>query len=138
NEQTVASGIGIGGGAALARSPLNAISPDDIQSITVLKDASATAIYGSRGANGVVLIETKKGTGGRSQSSLEYDTYVAASSPADKLEYLNGDEYRSFVNSAVAAGKLNKGVQSSLGTPNTDGENELTRTAHTQNHNMSF
>ena len=58
NEQTVANGPSMGFDAALPRSPLNTINPSDIESITVLKDASATAIYGSRGANGVILIQT--------------------------------------------------------------------------------
>ena len=66
--------------AALSRSSLNSISPNDIESITVLKDASATAIYGSRGANGVVLIQTKRGVSGA--GVIDYDTYVSASTPA--------------------------------------------------------
>jgi iron complex outermembrane receptor protein len=76
-ESVSPGGIGIGGGAPLARSPLNTINPNDIASITVLKDASATAIYGSRGANGVILIETKRGTAGSSQT--EYEGYASAS-----------------------------------------------------------
>src|SRR5882762_8804918 len=64
-----------GGGPSLARNPLNMINPGDIASITVLKDASASAIYGSRAANGVVLIETKHGTTAGT-SSVEYDAYV--------------------------------------------------------------
>jgi iron complex outermembrane receptor protein len=77
NLPTEASALGIGGGvydsenAALPRSPLNLINPADIESITVLKDAAAAAIYGTRGANGVVLIETKQGR--REQLTFEYD-----------------------------------------------------------------
>ncbi|MBI3081529.1 MAG: TonB-dependent receptor plug domain-containing protein, partial [Gemmatimonadetes bacterium] len=59
NRATEATGIGIGGAPSLSRNPLNLLNPADIASITVLKDASATAIYGSRAANGVILIETK-------------------------------------------------------------------------------
>ena len=136
NEQTEASGIGIGGGAALARSPLNLINPNDIASITVLKDASATAIYGSRGANGVILIETKKGAAGT--STLEYESYVAASTPSDKLDFLTGNEYRAFVQSLVEAGEVNADRLDNLGTASTDWEDELTRTGMTQNHNLSF
>jgi iron complex outermembrane receptor protein len=67
NENTVAQARGLAGiDPALSRSPLNTLNPNDIESITILKDASATAIYGSRGANGVVLIQTKKGTSPRS------------------------------------------------------------------------
>src|SRR5437588_12835003 len=88
------------GTAPLPRNPLNLLNPADIASITILKDASATAIYGSRAANGVVLVETKKGTtsGG---PSIEYDSYVAASSPAKRLDVLNGTEYRAYVQSQV-------------------------------------
>jgi iron complex outermembrane receptor protein len=136
NNATEPGGIGIGGGAALPRSPLNSINPNDIASITVLKDASATAIYGSRGANGVILIETKKGAG--ATPAIEYDTYVAASSPANKLEFLNGDEYRAFINSQVTAGVLSRDRLAGLGTANTDWESELTRTGVSQSHNLSF
>jgi iron complex outermembrane receptor protein len=93
---------GIGGAPALARNPLNLMNPGDIASITVLKDASATAIYGSRASNGVVLIETKKGNAS-SGPTFEYDGYVSTSSPARRLETLNGAEYRAFVTSQVSA-----------------------------------
>ncbi|WP_432714021.1 TonB-dependent receptor plug domain-containing protein, partial [Pedobacter sp.] len=75
--------------------PLNSINPADIASIEILKDASATAIYGSRGANGVVIITTKKGTVGSIVTS--YDTYAGISSVAKTLEVLTGDEYRQFM-----------------------------------------
>ena len=137
NNATEPEGIGIGGGAALPRSPLNSISPEDIQSITVLKDASATAIYGSRGANGVVLIETKRGNAKGGQS-LEYETYVAAATPAHKLNFLTGDEYRGFIQREVSAGILSNDRLTGLGQANTDWESELTRTGVTQSHNLSF
>ncbi|MEO6445584.1 MAG: SusC/RagA family TonB-linked outer membrane protein [Gemmatimonadaceae bacterium] len=136
NDQTEATGIGIGGGAALARSPLNLINPSDIASITVLKDASATAIYGSRGANGVILIETKKGRSSR--SSMEYEVYGASSSAASKLDFLTGSQYRAFVQEQVTAGKLPASRLADLGTANTNWEDELMRTGYTQNHNLSF
>ncbi|HEU4786471.1 MAG TPA: DUF2012 domain-containing protein, partial [Gemmatimonadaceae bacterium] len=101
NEPTVADAAGIGStNPALARNPLNSINPDDIESISILKDASATAIYGSRGANGVILIQTKRGVGGVTE--MEYETYVGASSPAKTLGLLNGNEYRDFVKANVA------------------------------------
>jgi iron complex outermembrane receptor protein len=136
NDQTEASGIGIGGGAALARNPLNMLNPSDIANITVLKDASATAIYGSRGANGVVLIETRRGAAGVSQ--VEYETFVAASSPSNTLDVLTGNEYRSFVQGLVTSGKLAQSALTNLGTSDTDWENELMRTSSTVNHNLSF
>lgn len=136
NDATEAGGIGLNAGAPLARNPLNMINPSDIANITVLKDASATAIYGSRGANGVVLIETKRGAAG--VSSVEYETYVAASAPANTLNFLTGDEYRSFVQQQVTAGRLNQNALANLGAANTDWENELMRSSLTVNHNLSF
>jgi len=93
---------GVGGSPALPRNPLNLINPGDIQSITVLKDASATAIYGSRASNGVVLIETKKGNAS-SGPTFEYDGYVSTSSPARSLQLVSGAEYRAFVTGQVSA-----------------------------------
>jgi TonB-dependent starch-binding outer membrane protein SusC len=137
NENTVPNGTDLGFNHSLARSPLNSINPSDIESITVLKDASATAIYGSRGANGVILIQTKRGSV-RAAEGLHYETYVAAASPAKKLDYLNGSQYRNFVQQLVTAGKLDASRLTSLGTANTDWEKEVTRTGYTQNHNVSF
>ncbi|MEO7966358.1 MAG: SusC/RagA family TonB-linked outer membrane protein [Gemmatimonadaceae bacterium] len=136
NENAVASGVAIGGSAALARSPLNSLNPSDISSITVLKDASATAIYGSRGANGVVLIETKKGVAGPAQ--FDYDTYVAASTKANDYGFLTGSQYKTFVNAQVAAGKLPATASAALGNSDTNWEDEVARTGFTQNHNLSF
>src|SRR5207245_1452850 len=89
------------GNPSLARNPLNLLNPADIASITVLKDAASTAIYGSRASNGVILIETKRGqaAGG---ATFEYDGYVSTSSPSRHLDVLNGNEYRSFVQGSVA------------------------------------
>jgi TonB-linked SusC/RagA family outer membrane protein len=137
NETTVAGAYGaLGINAALPRSPLNSINPNDIESITVLKDASATAIYGSRGANGVILIQTRRGLSGR--PSIDYDVYVAASSAARHLDFMNGDQYRKFVTEQVAANKLPTSQLGLLGTANTDWEDALTRTGYTTNHNLSF
>jgi iron complex outermembrane receptor protein len=137
NVPTEAGGIGTGGSPSLPRSPLNLINPNDIESITVLKDASATAIYGARAANGVVLIQTKTGdvTG---TTSIEYDGYVTASTPASYLDLLNGSEYRTFVQDQVAAGNLGANRLDGLGAANTDWERALTRTAVTHNHNLAF
>jgi len=136
NESTVAGAMVTGVNAALPRNPLNSINPNDIDAITVLKDASATAIYGSRGANGVVLITTKHGRNGA--SSLEYDTYVAAASAARHLDFLTGDQYRTFVNAQVAAGKLPASQQALNGTANTDWESALMHTGVTSSHNVAF
>jgi iron complex outermembrane receptor protein len=147
NVQTEPSGIGIGGGASLPRNPLNSLNPTDIESITVLKDAAATAIYGARAANGVILIETKKGSG---PVAVEYSSYVATASPAKHLEVLSGNEYRSFVQAEVAKGTacaaatpatvcgLPNSVLAGLRTANTNWEDEVMRSAITHNHDLAF
>ncbi len=102
NVATEPDATGVGGSPALPRNPLNLINPGDIQSITVLKDASATAIYGSRASNGVVLIETKKGNAS-SGPTFEYDGYVSTSSPTRRYDVLNGAEYRAFALPQITA-----------------------------------
>lgn len=135
-----AGGFSIGGRTpAPARNPLNLINPSDIASITILKDASAAAIYGARAANGVVLIETKKGsTAPGGGVTIEYDGYVSTASPARELEVLNGAEYRAFIQDQVNKGKLPQAALASLGDANTNWEDEVTRSATTHNHNLSF
>ncbi|WP_300977135.1 TonB-dependent receptor [Flavobacterium sp.] len=81
------------GGQAL--NPLLEINPNDIESMTVLKDASATAIYGSRGSNGVVLITTKKGKKGQA-TRITFDQTLSISESTDELRLMNGDQYRRF------------------------------------------
>ena len=138
NQSTEPGGLDVGGASpSLPRSPLNLINPNDIASITILKDASATAIYGSRAANGVVLIETKKGPA-QGGSTLEYDGYVSQSTPSEYLDLLTGSEYRAFIQDQVDAGVLNPSRLDQLGDADTDWEREVTRNAMTQNHNVSF
>ncbi len=142
NVESEAAGFGIGGSPPLPRSPLNLLNPSDIGSITILKDASATAIYGSRGANGVILIETKKGAAGG--ASMTYDSYVATASPARSLDVLSGDEYRQFVQGQVALYNtdtlkgLNPTYLAALGSANTDWAKAVNRSAVTHNHNLAF
>ncbi len=75
--------------------PLNTINPNDIESIDVLKDASATAIYGSRGSNGVIIITTRRGKAGKAR--LELDAYSGVQQVAKKIEMMNAAEYAQFV-----------------------------------------
>ena len=136
NEGPVPAGKEFGGiRPALARNALNSINPNDIESITVLKDASATAIYGSRGANGVILIQTKRATGG---TQVTYETYASASRAASNLDLLTGSEYRAFVEARIADGSLAASRRDDLGPANTDWEKELTRTGHAMSHNLTF
>ncbi len=111
-----------------ATNPLTFLNPQDIESIDVLKDASATAIYGSRGANGVVLITTKKGKSG--VSTMTFSTSLGISTLARSLDVFTADEYRQQV---PAVG----GTLEDLGA-STDWQKEITRTAYTQNHNLAF
>jgi TonB-linked SusC/RagA family outer membrane protein len=76
------------------RDPMNFINPNDIETVSILKDAAATAIYGTRGANGVIIITTRKGKSGKMR--VTYDGYVSAQSQAKKYELLNGPEYMTY------------------------------------------
>jgi TonB-linked SusC/RagA family outer membrane protein len=97
-----ASSPGDGGrGSTAPANPLAALNPNDIASIEILKDASATAIYGSRGANGVVLITTKRGQGNRPRVTL--DTYTGVQNVAKRYELLDAQEYARFANSWATA-----------------------------------
>lgn len=89
------SGIGEGTGAT-GVSPLASLNPSDIESINVLKDASATAIYGSRGANGVVIITTKSGRG--QKGKLTYDTYLTTQRPTNFIDVMNLQQYARLQN----------------------------------------
>ncbi|TKK66024.1 TonB-dependent receptor [Ilyomonas limi] len=86
------------GGRGPAVSPLATINPSDIESIEILKDASATAIYGSRAANGVVLITTRKGKAGK--ASLNLESYYGVQEATKKLNLLNAAQYAELVNEA--------------------------------------
>ena len=106
----------------------NFLNPSDIEKMDVLKDASATAIYGTRGANGVILITTKKGKAGF--STMNFSTDYAISSLARPLPVLSAADFRTQV------GK-NGGILEDFGS-NTDWQNQITRSAITQNHNLSL
>ena len=136
NEATEPGGNGVGGDPSPARNPLSLINPSDIKSITVLKDAAAAAIYGARGANGVILVETKQGE--RGQTTFEYEGYVSFGQAAGQLGMLNGDQYRQFIQEQVDAGALPASRLDALGTANTNWENEVLRSTISQNHNLSF
>ncbi|KUJ50415.1 SusC/RagA family TonB-linked outer membrane protein [Chryseobacterium sp. JAH] len=110
-----------------ANNPMNFINPDDIESMDILKDASAAAIYGARGANGVIIITTKKGKKGRTQMNLSSNLTI--SNLAKKMNVFGADEFRRQV--VAAGGKLDD-----MGG-NTDWQDELTRTGVSKNVNFS-
>ncbi|RFZ90911.1 SusC/RagA family TonB-linked outer membrane protein [Mucilaginibacter conchicola] len=139
----------------------NSINPNDVESIDVLKDASSTAIYGTRGANGVILVTTKRGAKNR-EATVSYDAYVSMSKMAKKLDVLNSKEFLAIEDLAYqniqkydptgwAAGKyadkdpkikrtalIGKLFDSNLNPLyDTDWQDATTRTAYSQNHNLS-
>lgn len=116
-----------------APNPLAMVNPNDIESFTVLKDASATAIYGSRGSNGVIIITTKKGRG-NAAPKVSYSGNVSMSMLANKFDVLNGDEYRDFINSYYGA---DSEAAKLLGKANTDWQDEIYRTAISTDHNVT-
>ncbi len=129
-ENTAPNGDSGSGGSAV-RNPLNFLNPADIESISVLKDASATAIYGSRGSNGVVIITTKSGKGS-SQGKLEFSSSLSISTPANEYDLLNRNEFLS----AVTQFGGNAAAQD-FGNE-TNWQDYLTRTAVSQNQNVSY
>lgn len=118
-------------------SALASINPNDIESIEILKDASATAIYGSRGANGVVIITTKRGREGR--NTVSFDTYYSLQEIANKVEVLNAEQFANFVNEAkMNAGATPVYVNPKNLLPGTDWQNELFRRAPMSSYQLSF
>lgn len=113
---------GIAGSANL----LNTINPNDIESISVLKDASATALYGSRASNGVMIITTKKGTSGKLR--FNYSNQFSAGIVGEKVDVLSGDEIRNII-TADAAATGNNTYKNLLSGANTDWQNEIYRAA---------
>ncbi len=109
---------------------LSLVSPDDIENIDVLRDASATAIYGSKAANGVIIVTTKKGKKGH--TNVTYSGYVAASTVAKKYDVMNADEYRSWMkeNNMNIAGGQDLGAD-------TNWQDEVERTGVSHNHALS-
>ncbi len=96
--------------------PLNSINPADIESIDVLKDASATAIYGSRGSNGVIIVTTKKGKSGKAR--IELNAYTGFQQVAKKIELMNAQEYAAWVIEARNASYLDNVPGANVNDPN--------------------
>jgi len=124
---------------------LASINPADIESIDVLKDASATAIYGSRGANGVVIITTKKGT--KTSNNISYSPSFSTQQPGKKLAVLNGPRGAKLFDDLYAATcgiqaglASNKKIIDSLGNAGVSGDwpGAAIRTGHIQNHQLSI
>jgi len=114
---------------------LSTLNPDDIETFTVLKDASATAIYGSRASNGVILITTKKGKSGRPK--VTYNGSFSLSTKRNSIDVLNGDEYRQFISETFRGSSNESTVLGMMGTANTNWQDEIFRTAFATDHNVS-
>lgn len=113
--------------------PLSMVNPNDIESFTVLKDASATAIYGSRASNGVIIITTKKGQAG-ARPTISYDGNLSVSNVKSTVDVMDGDQFRSFIKDIWGE---DSEAYSKLGTANTDWQKEIYRAAVSTDHNIT-
>ena len=113
--------------------PLSMINPQDIESFNVLKDASATAIYGSRGSNGVIIITTKKGRKNL-KPTISYSGSVTASVRQKSLKVMNGDEYRDFIKNMYGTESI---PYQALGTANTNWQDEIYQPGVSVDHNLT-
>lgn len=120
------------GGAGMAN-PLASVNPNDIESYTVLKDASATAIYGSRASNGVIIITTKKGTGDKMKVS--YNSSYSLKQNTSTLEMMTGDQYRQYIKDVYGENDPRLGM---MGNANTDWQDLIYRTAFSTDQNVSL
>ena len=138
NNGSIAASGGVGfTGNSNPRNPLNTLNPADIASIEILKDASSTAIYGSRGSNGVVLITTKKGKMGKLR--VNYDYYYGMQEAAKTLDLLSPTEYQTVLNAIIDDGGGDPGQRiEEIEGNGTNWLDLVLRSAPTQNHNLSF
>ncbi|GAB3571177.1 SusC/RagA family TonB-linked outer membrane protein [Hymenobacter daeguensis] len=120
------------GGINGASNPLSLINPSDIETFTVLKDASATAIYGNRASGGVILITTKKGLQGE-KLRVELNSQTGFATVARRYEALSADEFRSLIRANGSPSQI-----ATLGSANTNWQNEIFRTAGTYDNTVSL
>lgn len=112
--------------------PLAMVNPENIESMTILKDASATAIFGSRASNGVIIITTKKGKAGRPQVTFTANMYI--NTPRNYLRMMNADEYRQFITDYYGEGSTQ---YKALGNANTDWQKGVLETSISSDYNLS-
>jgi hypothetical protein len=125
-------------GANVPSNPLGDINPNDIESLDILKDGAATAIYGSRAANGVVLITTKKGKKGQPMK-VNFDVQYGTTNPVNRLDLLNASQFVTVANEKVknAGGTADVAFLDASNT-DTDWQKVILRQGITQNYNVSF
>lgn len=116
--------------------PLSTINPNDIETFTVLKDASATAIYGSRASNGVIIITTKQGSKGK--MLVSYNGNVSIGVANNRMDVFTGDEYKAVVQDRIDNFGYDPSALTGLGTENTDWQNEIYRNAISTDHNVAL
>ena len=138
---TVGSSSGAEGGTT-PKNPLMFLNPNDIESMTVLKDASAAAIYGSRGANGVILITTKQGRGGK-KGVFSFGANTSVANTARRYDLLNSEDFLVGAKQAnIDGGADPAGAQEAVKAidfgANTDWQDQIFRTAISQNYNLSW
>ncbi|MEO6070723.1 MAG: TonB-dependent receptor [Chitinophagaceae bacterium] len=119
------------GGISGSPNALSLINPNDIETFNILKDASASAIYGSRASNGVIIITTKKGRSGKPR--INFNTQVSVANPINKVDVLSADEFRTYVNQNGTAQQ-----KALLGSANTDWQNEIYQKAIGTDNNLSI
>lgn len=129
----VVDGIPLGGGVGGGRNSLNLINPNDIESMTVLKDASATAIYGNRASAGVIIITTKKGGVG-SPLAISYNGNISFGNTANRVDVLSADEFRTAVTDLYGEGSDQVAL---LGNENTNWQDQVYQQASGMDHNVS-
>ena len=130
-DDTAAGGSDLGIGTSSARNPLNFINPNDIESVSILKDASATAIYGSRGANGVVIITTKAGRGATG-GVFEFSSTLGIAKPRKSFDLLDRDQFLS------ASQQIGNNPSDLDFGANTDWQDEITRQAESTTNSLSY
>jgi iron complex outermembrane receptor protein len=121
-------------GVSGMRNPLNTINPNDIETFTVLKDASATAIYGSRASNGVILITTKKSKLG-SKLKFELNSKMSISNVIETIDVMDANQYRDILNKVWGA---DQDIIALLGNANTDWQDEIYQMAIGHEHNFNI
>lgn len=107
------------------------VAPEDIESYNILKDAASTAIYGSRGSNGVIIITTKKGSGGDKGGQIQFNTNLSIEQATRQLDFLSADELRKYVADNNLVGFIDGGAS-------TNWQDEVFKTGYTQSYNLSF
>lgn len=118
------------GGISGAANALSLINPNDIESMNILKDASATAIYGSRASNGVIIITTKKGVSGKPQ--FTFNSQLSAAHNTKEVDVLSAEQFRELINT-----RGNSDQKALLGEANTNWQDEIYQTAYAQDNNLA-